>query len=50
MELEDLNYQEKGLIEILRAFKFLRQESYYEKEISVGGRSNPSIVYYLIFR
>lgn len=46
MELKDLNYQEKGLIEILRAFKFLRQESYYEKEISVGGRSNPSIVYY----
>ena len=46
MEIESLDFQEKGLIEILRAFKFLRQENYHEKEIAVDGRSNPSIVYY----
>ena len=46
METTELNYQERGLIEIIRAFKFLRQESYHEKEISIGGRSNPSIIYY----
>jgi len=45
MEIENLDFQEKGLIEILRAFKFLRQENYHEKEISIGGRSNPSIIY-----
>jgi hypothetical protein len=46
MEFEDLNYTEKGLIEILRAFRFLHQESYHEKEISIAGRSNPSVIYY----
>jgi hypothetical protein len=45
MKIEELNYQENGLIEILRAFVFLRQESYHGKEITIGGRSNPSIVY-----
>ncbi|HEY9123903.1 MAG TPA: hypothetical protein VIO15_06155 [Bacteroidales bacterium] len=46
MDIEDLNSDERALIEIIRAFKFLRQESYHEKEISIGGRSNPSIIYY----
>ncbi len=46
MEIEELNYQERGLIDILRTFIFLRQENYHEKEITIGGRGNPSIVYY----
>lgn len=45
MEVERLDFQEKGLIEILRAFKFLRQENYHENEISIGGRGYPSIIY-----
>jgi len=44
--MDDLDYQEAGLIEILRAFKFLRQKRYQEKGLSMGGRSNPSVVYY----
>jgi hypothetical protein len=46
MELEELNYQERALIEILRAFEFLHNESYHAKEISFGSRSNPSVIYY----
>jgi hypothetical protein len=46
MKVEELNFQESGLIEILRAFVFLRQEGYHEKEITIGGRSNPSIIYH----
>ncbi|MCB8963532.1 MAG: hypothetical protein H6536_00645 [Bacteroidales bacterium] len=46
MKIDDLDYQEKGLIEILRTFKFLKQLNYQEEEIRIGGRGNPSIIYY----
>jgi hypothetical protein len=46
MEIGDLNYNETGLIEILRAFSFLRQENYNEVKVSLGGRGNPSVVYH----
>ena len=45
MKIDELDYQESGLIEILRAFKFLLKENYHIKGISIGGRSNPSIIY-----
>ncbi len=45
MGIRELDYQEFGLIEIIRNFKFLRQENYNEREITIGGRSNPSIIY-----
>lgn len=46
MDIEELNGDERALIEIIRAFKFLRQENYDEKELCIGRRSNPSIIYY----
>ena len=46
MNIDDLNYQEAGLIEIIRTFMFLRQEGYYEKEITIGGRELPSVIYH----
>ena len=45
MSIEELNGDERALIEIIRAFKFLRLENYDEKELSIGRRSNPSIIY-----
>ncbi|MGG7035116.1 MAG: hypothetical protein ACI7YS_07980 [Flavobacterium sp.] len=46
MEVNELNYKERGLIEILRTFSFLHQENYTEKEVSLGGRDNPSVIYH----
>jgi len=46
MQLEELDYKERALIEILRSFSFLTNISYYGKEFSVSGRSNPSVVFY----
>jgi len=45
MDIEELNGDEKAVIEIIRAFKFLRQENYDVKELNIGRRSNPSIIY-----
>ncbi len=45
MDIWDLDCRERGLIEIIRAFKFLRQVAYHETEISIAGRSNPSVIY-----
>ena len=46
MQIDELNYKERALIEILRSFSFLANISYYGKEFSIGGRSNPSVVFY----
>lgn len=46
MDNEGLNFQERGLIEILRAFNFLFDNYYHGKEFFLGGRGNPSIVFY----
>ena len=46
MNIDNLNHQEAGLIEIIRTFNFLRQEGYYEKEITIAGRDLPSVVYH----
>lgn len=46
MDINELTGDETALIEIIRAFKFLRKEHYSEKEIRIGRRSNPSILYY----
>lgn len=45
MDFKELNGDEIALIEIIRAFNFLCKEHYSEKEISIGRRSNPSIIY-----
>jgi hypothetical protein len=45
IEVEGLFQSERELLSILRSFEFLRYEGYYEKEISYGGRDNPSIMY-----
>jgi hypothetical protein len=46
MEIEDLSNKEKAIIEILRVFKFLKEFDYHEKELTMGGRESPSIVFH----
>jgi hypothetical protein len=45
MLIEELNYQERDLIEILRAYQFISDEGYKAKEISIEGRSHPSVIF-----
>ncbi len=46
MKIEELNDKESSLIEIIRTFHFLHSVSYHEKEITIEGRGNPSMVYH----
>ena len=41
----DLNTNEEGFIEILRAFNFLFEEGYYGKNFSIGGEE-PGVTLY----
>lgn len=46
MDIKELNNKEKAIIEIVRAFNFLDMLDYHVKELIMGGRENPSIVYH----
>ena len=45
MNVNELNYKEQALIEILRSFNFLYDLGYHESELTYAGRGNPSLVY-----
>ena len=46
MDSEELNSNEKALIEIVRTFSFLKTLGFHEKELLMGSRENPSVVYH----
>jgi len=45
MKLDELNWTESALIEIIRNFSFLCNENYYESEISIRNRDYMVLIY-----
>lgn len=43
--MEELNDDERNLIEIIRSFSFLRQYGYRENELSIGHREYPTVIF-----
>jgi len=43
--MEELNDDERSVIEIIRSFNFLRKYGYREKELSIDHREYPTIIY-----
>ena len=43
--MEEINDDERNLIEIIRSFNFLRKYGYHERELSIGHREYPTIIY-----
>jgi hypothetical protein len=43
--MQELYDDERNLIEIIRSFNFLREYGYCEKELSIGHREYPTIIY-----